>query len=149
MRLEDLLKKLAQTQGAERAEIQKLALEATAHMKWVPNPGPQTEAYFSPADEIFFGGQAGGGKSDLEIGLALNEHDRSLILRRTNKEADGLAERMAEILGTRDGYNSQKGTWRLPHNGNIIDIGGCQLERRLAGMRGRYRAVNVGETAFR
>jgi len=128
MRLEELLKKLTQTKEVNRQEIERLALDATAHMKWVPNPGPQTEAYFSPADEIFFGGQAGGGKSDLEIGLAINEHDRSLILRRTNKEADGLAERMAEILGTRDGYNSQKGTWRLPHNGNIVEIGGCQLE---------------------
>jgi hypothetical protein len=66
--------------------------------------------------------------SDLEIGLAINEHDRSLLLRRTNKEADGLADRMTEILGTRDGYNSQKGTWRIPHNGNIVEIGGCQLE---------------------
>lgn len=128
MRVEDMLKILAQTPGGGRDEVSRLALEATAHMKWVPNPGPQTEAYFSPADEIFFGGQAGGGKSDLEIGLAINEHDRSLLLRRTNKEADGLADRMTEILGNRDGYNSQKGTWRIPHNGNIVEIGGCQLE---------------------
>lgn len=128
MRIEEMLKVLSKTQGKDKDEITRLAIEATAHMKWVPNPGPQTDAYFSEADEIFFGGQAGGGKSDLEIGLAINEHDRSLLLRRTNKEADGLAERMTEILGTRDGYNSQKGTWRLPHNGNIVEIGGCQLE---------------------
>ena len=66
--------------------------------------------------------------SDLEIGLAINEHDRSLLLRRTNHEADGLVERMATILGTRDGYNSQKGIWRLPHNGYVVEVGGCQLE---------------------
>lgn len=66
--------------------------------------------------------------SDLEIGLAINEHDRSLLLRRTNHEADGLIERMATILGTRDGYNSQKGIWRLPHNGYVVEVGGCQLE---------------------
>jgi len=131
MRIEDMLKVLNKTQEKGYEEISKLAqmsVESTAHMRWIPNPGPQTQAYFSEADEIFFGGQAGGGKSDLEIGLAINEHDRSLLLRRTNKEADGLAERMTEILGTRDGYNSQKGTWRLPHNGNIVEIGGCQLE---------------------
>lgn len=141
MRLEDLLKKLAQTQGAERAEIQKLALEATAHMKWVPNPGPQTEAYFSPADEIFFGGQAGGGKSDLEIGLAINEHDKSLILRRTNAEVKGLSERIFEILDTREGFNSQDGIWRMPHNGNLITIGGCQLENDKQKYKGNPRSL--------
>ena len=127
MQLADILEHLTSIEPAKRAEIEKLGAEACAELKWVPNPGPQTDAYFSEADEIFFGGQAGGGKSDLGIGLAINEHDRSLLLRRTNKEADGLVERVAEILGSRDGYSSQKGTWRLP-NGNIMEIGGCQLE---------------------
>lgn len=36
-------------------------------IKWVPNPGPQTRAYFCEADELFYGGQAGGGKE-----LAIN-----------------------------------------------------------------------------
>jgi hypothetical protein len=40
----------------------------------VPNVGPQTEAYFCEADELFYGGQAGGGKTDLLIGLALTAH---------------------------------------------------------------------------
>lgn len=65
--------------------------------------------------------------SDLEIGLALTAHKNSLLLRRTNIEALGLAERISEIVGHRDGWNSQAGTWRMP-NGRTIDIGGCQLE---------------------
>jgi hypothetical protein len=32
--------------------------------KWQPNPGPQTNAYYSQADELFYGGQAGGGKTE-------------------------------------------------------------------------------------
>lgn len=96
-------------------------------MVWVPNPGPQAAAYYSEADELFFGGSAGSGKSDLEIGLALSGHRRSLILRRTNKEVQGLADRLAEILGTRNGYNGQTGVWRLP-DGRVIELGGCQLE---------------------
>ena len=28
---------------------------------WIPQPGPQTEAYNSPADELFYGGAQGGG----------------------------------------------------------------------------------------
>lgn len=94
--------------------------------KWLPNPGPQTDAYFSEADEVFYGGQAGGGKSDLEIGLALEEHYRSLLLRRTNKEALGLVERTAEIVGDRDGWSGQQGIWRLEDA--TIEISGCQLE---------------------
>ena len=31
-------------------------------VEWHPSPGPQTDAYFSEADELLYGGQAGGGK---------------------------------------------------------------------------------------
>jgi hypothetical protein len=126
MDLKDILATLGAIPEKERKELEALALSATKSMCWVPNPGPQTDAYFSPADELFYGGQAGGGKSDLIVGLALNEHDRSLILRRTNKEALGFVERIAEILGSRDGYNGQNNIWRT--DGHAIDIGGCQLE---------------------
>jgi len=91
-----------------------------------PDPGPQTEAYFSPADEVFYGGQAGGGKTDLLLGLAFTQHKHSLILRRTNTEATGLGERASEILGTRDGFNSQTGMWRYKER--VVELGGCQLE---------------------
>ena len=39
-------------------------------MAWVPNPGPQTQAFLCEADELFYGGEAGGGKTDLGIGLS-------------------------------------------------------------------------------
>lgn len=140
MRLEELLQNLTGVPEAQRSEIERLALDATAHMKWVPNPGPQTDAYFSEADELFFGGQAGGGKSDLEIGLAINEHDRSLLLRRTNAEADGLIERMVEIMGHRDGLNGQKGTWILPDQ-KIVRVGGVQLEEDKQKYKGKPNSL--------
>lgn len=120
---------LAAFQGlseAERASLTKQAAEAASKQIWFPNPGPQTDAYFCEADELFYGGQAGGGKSDLLIGLSLTAHQRSLVLRRTNKEASKLVDRYAEIIGTREGYSSQNGAWRI--DGRLIDIGGCQLE---------------------
>jgi len=95
--------------------------------KWKPNPGPQTEAYHSKADELFYGGQAGGGKSDLLVGLSLVEHQKSLVLRRTNKEATKMVERFTEILGSRDGWNGQDHIWRLGDD-RVIDISGCQHE---------------------
>lgn len=95
--------------------------------RWTPNPGPQTMAYYSEADELFYGGQAGGGKTDLITGLSLTAHRKSLVLRRTNKEATKLVERYIEILNGRDGWNGQDHIWRLP-DGKVIDISGCQHE---------------------
>lgn len=111
---------------AKRAEVMRDVEKLTGARRWIPNPGPQTAAFFCLADELFYGGQAGGGKSDLEIGLATTEHHRSLLLRRTNKEALGLVERMAEIVGNRDGWSGQAGIWRLEDS--TTEISGCQLE---------------------
>lgn len=120
---------LSALQGLDEKQLKaarKLADSVTAKMRWIPNPGPQTDAFFCAADELFYGGQAGGGKSDLEIGLSVTNHHRSLLLRRTNKEALGLVERMSEVIGNRDGWSGQQGIWRL--DDCTIEISGCQLE---------------------
>lgn len=109
----------------KRERVIAEALKSNAGKLWLPNPGPQTEAYFCEADELLYGGEPGGGKSDLAIGLSLTAHRRSLVLRRTNAEATKLFDRYEEIIGHTQGKNEQKG-WRL--GGRIIDIGGCQLE---------------------
>jgi len=119
----------------KRGRIVDEVIGATKDYAWVPNPGPQTLAYFSPADEIFYGGEAGGGKTDLLVGLALTQHRKSLVLRRINKEVDGLVSRFEEVIGAREGWNSQKGKWRLA-GGRIIDIGGCQHESDKQGYKG-------------
>ena len=125
--LDEYINRLGVLPPAARAKTVQEARAATQHMLWIPNPGPQTDAYFCEADELLYGGEAGGGKTDLLVGLSLTIHKRSLVLRRTTKEADKLPDRFEEIIGNRDGYNSQKGTWRI--QGRIIDIGGCQLEQ--------------------
>lgn len=122
----EIVDMLAVLPEGARKRVMSEALEATKNRLWVPNPGPQTDAFFSEADEIFYGGQAGGGKSDLMIGLSLTEHRRSLLLRRTNKEATGIVERMTEIIGSRTGWNGQDNFWRI--DGRSIEVGGCQLE---------------------
>src|SRR3954470_21058838 len=87
MLLDELVARLTQLPEESRTEAIDLALKSTARMAWVPNPGPQTQAFQCEADELFYGGEAGGGKTDLGIGLALTEHKRSLLLRRINKDA--------------------------------------------------------------
>lgn len=94
----------------EIAELDQL----TKPKLWEPLAGPQTEALNTPADITFYGGAAGGGKTDLAIGLALTKHIKTLIMRREAPQLQGIFDRMTEILGSRTGFNSQDKIWRLP-----------------------------------
>lgn len=91
------------------------------HPIWNPLPGPQSSAYDSSADEIFFGGAAGGGKSELLIGLALTAHTRSLFLRRDSTQLDAAVQRIKEIVGN-------NGLWRNLGNGGVMRIGRRRIE---------------------
>lgn len=124
--LDELADKLLALPEDQRREIAMLAKSATSHLQhWVPNPGPQTDGFFCEADELFYGGEAGGGKTDLLLGCAMNNHRRSLILRRLNGEVNGLIERMEAIIGNRRGLKqSPPAYWRLKDR--LIKFGGCQ-----------------------
>lgn len=122
--LDEILAKLDVLPPEALAALEAKRLEMKPDL-WVPNPGPQTECINSEADEIFFGGSAGGGKTALLLGLAATRHKRSLILRKTSVDAGKLAEQMAtDIIGNREGYNSQLKMWRL--GDKTIYFGGCE-----------------------
>ncbi|TEU23358.1 terminase family protein [Alkanindiges illinoisensis] len=104
-----------------RQELDQLLLAGDAPL-WVPQEGPQQTAYDSQADIVFYGGAAGGGKTDLLLGLALTSQQHSIIFRREAVQLVGIEERMTSILGTRKGYNSQSGVWRLPGN-RVMELG--------------------------
>lgn len=89
------------------------------------SPTPQRMAYDSQADVLFYGGSAGGAKTDLLIGLALTAHQHSIIFRRESKQLIGIEQRVQQILRTRKGYNSQDSIWRLP-DGRVLEFGHCQ-----------------------
>lgn len=125
MTFEEILKKFQALPPQDQADIR--AAMARDRYTWLPNPGPQREAMLCKADELFYGGQAGGGKTDLLVGLSLTAHKRSLVLRRTNVEATKLVDRYIEVLGGRDGWNGQDDVWRTK-DGRVIDIRGCQHE---------------------
>src|SRR3954462_4475921 len=65
MLLDELVARLTQLPEKSRTEAIELAVKSTAAMAWVPNPKPQTQAFVCEADELFYGGEAGGGKNDL------------------------------------------------------------------------------------
>lgn len=89
---------------------------------WVPQNGPQSAAYHSEADILFYGGSAGGGKTDLLLGLSLTEQENSIIFRREAVQLIGIEERMTKILGSRAGYNGQDRIWRLPGK-KVLELG--------------------------
>jgi hypothetical protein len=92
---------------------------------WMPLlSAPQQRAFDSQADVVFFGGAAGGAKSDLLLGLALTQHQRSIVFRRQATQIVALVDRMAEILRTRNGWNGQSDIWRLPDR--QVEFGACK-----------------------
>lgn len=103
--LDDIIAKLAPLPQAEQDAVWKDAHAQTKAFKWVPNPGPQTDAYFSKADVLLYGGEPGGGKSQLILGLAFNEHKRTLLMRRQYGELDRLVEDALKIHGSKVGFN--------------------------------------------
>ena len=81
---------------------------------WTPLEGPQTQAYHSEADICLYGGAAGGGKTDLSLGLALTQHRRTLFIREEATQLLGVYDRLAEIIGNRDSFNGSSKIWRVP-----------------------------------
>lgn len=73
---DEVLERLKSLSPEELKAVEHDVMAATKDMLWVPNPGPQTDAYYCDADELFYGGQAGGGKSALINGLAVTSHER-------------------------------------------------------------------------
>lgn len=106
---------------------------------WLPNKGPQTEAWLTDADELYFGGQAGGGKSDLLLGLALTAHQRSIVFRREYTQfrgEEGLLQRTANVVGAHGHFVGRINGWRL-RDGRTIEFGAVETLADLQKWRGR------------
>lgn len=126
--LAEIQMKLAALPDSERAALLQEAFTHTQDMRWLPTPGPQMRAYFCEADDLFYGGEAGGGKTDLLCGLAVTAHHRSLLMKRFDKDKRMLYDRIGDILNNpADGGNSQAGTWRFDKD-KLVDLGGCETE---------------------
>ena len=119
---DDILAKLTKLSPEDLAEAQKAALEQTKDAKWVPNPGPQTEAFLTEADVVLYGGEPGGGKSQLGLGLAFECHRRSLVMRREYGDLDRLVEDAIKIHGSRAGFNGSPPPKLKVSDEQIIDF---------------------------
>jgi len=106
----------------------------------MPQSVPQWQAAISQADEIYYGGAAGGGKSDLLLGLAVTAHLKSIIFRRELTQLSGpagLIERSREIIGEDGRYNGQEHSWRDLPGDRSVEFGACQYDRDKHKYQGR------------
>lgn len=120
---------------AQKAELDRI-LEPELTAKWLPDARnePQLQAYYSDADLMLFGGAAGGGKSDLLCGIALNDHQNSVIFRKQSTDLRGIEERLIELAG-RDGWN---GTLKTLRSGpKLIELGHLDKPGSEESWRGR------------
>lgn len=133
MKTDEIRELTAYLTPAELEEIDLLL--ANDPTIWRPLPGPQLMAKESRADIIGYGGSAGGGKTELAAGIILTEAERALFVRREKAQTEGVIQRLAEILGNSNGFNSQKSIWRVPGRA-LVEFGGLDNpgdERRWQG----------------
>jgi hypothetical protein len=103
---------------------------------WKPIPNsPQEAALNCKADELFFGGGAGGGKSYLLLGLTIKHHTRSIIYRREYPQLRGLIAASRKIVGDKGSYNGQEHIWKLS-DGRTIEFGAVQYEHSVEKFQG-------------
>jgi hypothetical protein len=103
---------------------------------WVPLPGPQQLAHESQADEAFFGGAAGPGKTQWLLGLAYTAHQKSIVFRREFSQLREIIEQAQQMIGSNGVYNGQERLWRL-NDGRTIEFGSVQHEWDVRKYQGR------------
>jgi hypothetical protein len=123
--LDELISKL---DGMSPEQLQGIASQfELSKPKFVPSPGPQTEAWLSEADILLYGGQAGGGKTALGVGLALCNHRRSLLMRRQGVELQNVIDEAIRFNGTRDGFNGSQPASLKTSDGKLLEFGACKI----------------------
>lgn len=125
---------------------------------WEPQPGAQSSAFLAWfADELFYGGERGGGKSDFQLGyqengaLRFNGKSRGIMFRKTYAELEELQARASEIFPTTGAvYKTQPSAeypfsncWYWP-NGATVKMRFIENERDY----GRYHGHSYSHLSF-
>lgn len=123
--LDEVAEKLAIMPASQKAALAKTLEPLRQKMRFVPLEGPQARAYNCKADILLYGGQAGGGKTALLIGLSSQEHQSSIIFRRESSQTDGLEKFGKDTIGETARYNGQDKEWNWP-DGRSLKLAGMK-----------------------
>src|SRR5262245_4245467 len=118
---------------------------------WSAQTGPQLEAIMATwADELFYGGAAGGGKSDFLLGDFLQDvttYGRNwigILFRRTYNELEELIRRSREIYpGSGADWHEQQKMWTWP-NGATLRMRYIERDNDATRYQGHQYCVAVG-----
>jgi len=93
---------------------------------WAPQPGPQQNLINCPADEIFFGGARGGGKTDGMLGkfaIKAGTYGDGVVgkfFRKTREDLKEAIERSKQIYGPLGAeFKEQAKAWRFPNGARL------------------------------
>jgi hypothetical protein len=136
---DQVLERISGLSPEQQRRIDVEVRKQTKALRWVPNPGPQRQAYDSPADCLLYGGEPGGGKSQLILGLAFNEHKRSLVMRREYGDLSRLIDDALKINGSREGFNGSPPPKLKIAEGQIIDFAAAHRVGDEQGQMGKGR----------
>jgi hypothetical protein len=103
---------------------------------WYPQSKVQWQAVLTRADELFFGGSAGGGKTFLLIGLAIELHKHSVIFRRVYPNLKEIIRQTRDVIIDDGRENKSEKIWTLA-DGKTIEFGAVQYEDNKRDWQGR------------
>lgn len=110
---------------------------------WAPQSTKQWLAFLSRADELFYGGAAGGGKTDLGLGLAMEAHQRATFFRREYTQLTDVIDRGDEIAAPYQvTFNHQRRRWEFG-TGRFLELGAIDHPKDLKKYQGRPRDLYV------
>lgn len=90
---------------------------------WTPYAdGPQERAYHSEAKITGYGGAAGGGKTDLILGMACTQHRKTLVIRRESPQFEAMIQRSQELFEGKGTFNGSRGIWKNLPGGRRIEM---------------------------
>jgi len=122
--LDELMQKYMGMSDEKKAEMDEFLSERSAARLWFPTVGPQLDAINCQADIMLYGGSGGCGKTDLICGTAIEDHQRSLIIRKHYTDLTAITDRAKAINGTDKGYNGSIPPRLKTVNGKLLDFGG-------------------------
>lgn len=121
--LDEVAEKISGLSPADRQALVEQVAPLKEKMRFIPQEGPQTAAYLSDADVLLYGGQAGGGKTGLLVGLS-QEHQQSILFRRELSQADGMEKFGKEVFSSK-GFNGQDMEWNWS-DGRSLKLAGLK-----------------------
>ncbi len=124
--LDEILARLGAMSPEDRERPPALPMSHTAGMRWVPAPGPQTNASGALPTCSSTVARAAAVRARSGLGLAFTAHRRSLILRRRYVNLDALMDRRRRSNGGAAGFNGSPPPRLLTGDNRLIVFGANQ-----------------------